>query len=193
MRVLIACEFSGIVREEFNKLGHDSWSCDLLPTEIPGKHIQGDLFGWLELDWDLVIAHPPCTALAVSGNRYYSNSKARKDAIEFVENIWFSNYKGKLCIENPVGVLSTQSKIPVKPQYIQPYYFGHPESKKTGLWLRDLPNLVSTNILSIPDSGRWENQTSGGQNNISPSKDRWKLRSKTYAGIAVAMANQWGK
>lgn len=192
MRVLIACEFSGIVRQKFTELGHDAWSCDLLPTEIEGNHYECDLFDVLGLGWDLVIAHPPCTAIAVSGNRYYANTQARLDGIKFVEDIWFSDkYQGKLCVENPVGVLG-KSKIPVRPQYIQPWQFGHPESKKTGLWLRDLPNLIPTEILEVPSSGRWKNQTSGGQNNIGPSDRRWKERSRTYEGIAKAMATQWG-
>lgn len=185
------CEFSGVVREEFKKLGHDAWSCDLLPSEIDGKHFQCDIFQVIDSDWDLIIAHPPCTAISVSGNRYYANTQARLDGIKFVEDIWFESHNAKLCIENPVGVLVTMSRLPVKPQYIQPHWFGHPESKKTGLWLRGLPNLIPTNKLDLPECGYWDNQTPSKQNKLGPSETRWMERSRTYKGIAEAMAKQF--
>lgn len=188
MRVLVACEFSGRVRDAFSNRGCDAWSCDLLPTETPGRHILGDLFDILRDGWDLMIAHPPCTAIAVSGNRYYAGTDARKRAIEFVERVWDAPIP-RIAIENPVGVLSTQSNLGKPDQYIQPYEFGHPESKKTGLWLKNLPKLVPTNVLTL--NGRWANQTRSGQNRLGPSPDRWKKRSRTYPGIARAMAEQW--
>ena len=181
MRVLVACEFSGIVRDAFISKGHDAVSCDLLPTESPGPHYQGDVLEILDDGWDMMIAHPPCTAICLSGNRWYSNTDERKQAIQFVEKLWLSNIH-KICIENPVGVLTTMSLLP-KPQYIQPWQFGHGETKKTGLWLKNLTRLIPTDIVN----GR-ENRI----HRMSPSKDRSKLRSLTYHGIAQAMADQWG-
>ena len=190
MKVLVACEFSGRVREAFAKLGHDAWSCDLLPTETQGQHIVGDVLPILSWGWDLLIAHPPCTALTVSGNRYYAH---RPDLIEeaflFVMHFALANIE-HIAIENPVGRLSTLWRKP--DQWIQPWQFGHPESKKTGLWLKNLPLLQPTNVLELPECGYWENQTPSGQNKLGPSKDRWKDRSRTYQGIAEAMATQWG-
>jgi len=182
MKVLIACEYSGTVRDAFIARGHDAMSCDLLPTDKEGPHYQGDLFDVLNDGWDLVIAHPPCTALCVSGNRHYAETQARLDGVEFVEKIW-DGYGGKLAIENPVGVLSSMSKLGKATQYIQPWQFGHGETKKTGLWLRDLPLLTPTDIVE----GRADRI-----HKMPPSVDRWKLRSTTYAGIAKAMAEQWG-
>lgn len=190
MRVLIACEFSGIVRNEFEKLGHDAWSCDLLETEIPGKHIKGDVLDILNNGWDLMIAHPPCTHLAVSGARYfYKKQKEQQEALEFV-NILLNAPIDRIALENPVSIISSRIRKP--DQIVQPYMFGHPESKKTCLWLKNLPILQATNLLAVPENGRWENQTPSGQNRIAPSKDRWKIRSRTYLGIAKAMAEQWG-
>ena len=190
MNVLIGMEFSGIVREEFRKLGHNAWSCDLLPTEIPRNHYQYDIFEILDKNWDLVILHPTCTYLAVSGNRYYANTSLRKEAIHFVEKLWEYDVE-KMCVENPIGVLSTQSKLGKPTQYIQPYQFGHPESKNTCLWLRGLPKLIPTSILTLPERGYWDNQTPSRQNKLGPSPDRAKNRSRTYQGIAKAMAEQW--
>jgi len=182
MKVLIACEFSGVVREAFRERGHNAISCDLLETEKEGKHYKGDLFDLLYLGWDLIIAHPPCTHLAVSGNRWYAGTELRKQSVEFVERIWGCDCK-KLAIENPVGVLNSMSDILPKPQYIQPWMFGHGETKKTGIWKRGLPDLIPTNIVDGRDQRIWK---------MPPSADRSKERSKTYQGIAKAMADQWG-
>ena len=195
MKVLIACEFSGVVREAFTKRGHDATSCDYLASEQPfGKHYQGDMFQIAYGHWDLIIAHPPCTDLAVSGSKYWAEKV--KDgrqgrAIQFVERIWQLPCP-RICIENPVGALSTRSKLGKPAQYIHPYQFGHPEAKKTGLWLKNLPPLIPTNELELPERGYWDNQTPSGQNKLGPSEDRWKLRAATYQGIADAMASQWG-
>jgi hypothetical protein len=185
MNVLIACEESGTVRDEFTQLGHNAWSCDILPTCKTGNHYQCDLFDVLGNGWDLVIAHPPCTALSLSGNRWYAGTQARRDAIAFVERIWFfDDYSGPLAIENPVGVLTTQSLLPTRPQYIQPWQFGHGETKKTGLWLRGLAPLIPTHIVEGREQRIWK---------MPPSSDRQRERSITYPGIARAMAAQWGK
>jgi len=194
LRVLVACEFSGIVRTAFEKRGHDAWSCDLLPTEMPGQHYQGYLEYFIGngSEWDLIIGHPPCTHLAVSGARYFAEKKKlglQDEAIAFVMMIANRNCD-KIAIENPVGILSTVWRKP--DQIIQPYQFGNPESKKTCLWLKGLPLLKPTNILEVPESGVWNNQTKSGQNKLSPSPERAKLRSRTYQGIADAMAQQWG-
>jgi len=182
MKVLVACEYSGRVRDAFRKKGHDVLSCDLLPTDVLGPHYEGDMFDLPLHDFDLIIAHPPCTALCVSGNRHYAGTKARIEAAEFIEKIW-SIPVNKLAIENPVGVINSELPFMPRPQYIQPWQFGHGETKKTGLWLRGLPKLVSTNIVE----GRADRI-----HKMPPSKDRWKLRSTTYQGIADAMAEQWG-
>lgn len=222
MNILVGFENSQEVLAAFMALGHTGMSCDLNYDGAKGlPHYRGDIFDVLGRGWDLVIAHPPCTALAVSGNRWYAGTKEREEAIRFVERIWFfDGYRGKLCIENPVGVLSSMSKLGVATQYIQPYQFGEDASKKTGLWLRDLPKLRQTEYypprmvckicgktysyddefkngcwqhgpgLSLP---RWGNQTDSGQNALPPSEGRQKERSKTYTGIAQAMAMQWSK
>jgi hypothetical protein len=184
MKVLVACEESQEVTAAFIAAGHDAMSCDLYHPGAKGlPHYQGDLFDVLGDGWDLVIAHPPCTAIAVSGNRWYAGTQARCDAIAFVERIWFfEGYRGPLCIENPVGVLTTQSRLPVKPQYIQPWQFGHGETKRTGLWLRDLPPLAPTNIVCGREQRIWK---------MAPGPDRQRERSKTFPGIAAAMAAQW--
>lgn len=194
MRVLVACEFSGVVRSAFRARGHDAWSCDLLPAEDGSPyHRQGDVLEWMQdprREWDLVIAHPPCTYLAVSGARWFKGrEELQEKALDFVRA--FLSYRcARICVENPIGVISTRIRKP--DQIIQPWQFGHPEAKATCLWLKNLPKLVPTNILPKPESGRWNNQTPSGQNKLGPSADRWKLRSATYAGIAVAMAEQWG-
>ena len=192
MRILIACEYSGTVRDAFLRKGHDAWSCDLLPTDVPGPHFQGDVLSVIKNNgpWDMMIAHPPCTHLAVSGARYFKNKIAQQaQALDFVRILLNSDIE-KIALENPVSIISSNIRKPS--QIIQPYQFGHPESKKTCLWLKNLPLLVPTNILTLPASGVWNNQTPSGQNNLKPSKDRWKIGSKTYFGIAEAMASQWG-
>jgi site-specific DNA-cytosine methylase len=187
MNILIACEFSGIVREAFRRKGHDAWSCDLLEAEDGSPyHIKGDCIEAIKGDtWDIIIMHPPCTALAVSGNRWYGTGmpkhQERLESIEWTIALWElakQHANIGVCMENPVGVL------PVKPtQYIQPWQFGHGETKKTGLWLHKLPPLVPTNIVEGREQRIWK---------LPPSADRWKIRSATFPGIAAAMANQWG-
>lgn len=181
MRVLVTCEYSGTVRDAFTTLGHDAMSCDLLPSDTPGRHHQGDMFALDLASYDLVIAHPPCTAVCVSGNRHYSGTQARIAGAEFVRRIWSAPI-ARLAIENPVGVLNRLVPELPKPQYIQPWQFGHGETKKTGLWLRGLPPLMPTCIVD----GR-----SNRLSNLPPGPDRWKIRSTTYQGIANAMAAQW--
>lgn len=197
MRVLIACEFSGVVREAFRARGHEAWSCDLLRAEgSQDHHFQSDVRQLLTSKiygayyWDLMIAHPPCTHLAVSGARYFAEKRAdgrQQAALDFVRFLLDAPVP-RIALENPVGVISTQIRKP--DQIIQPWQFGHPESKTTCLWLKGLPLLMPTKIL--PKRAQWTNQTPSGQNKLGPSPDRWKLRSATYQGIADAMAEQWG-
>lgn len=220
MRVLVACEFSGVVREAFKAKGHYAMSCDLLPTEIPGLHHQGDIRDVLEAPWDLVIAHPPCTHLAVSGAAFFAAKRAdgrQQGGIDFFMIFTKLDHVAHVAIENPVGIMSTVWRKP--DQIIQPYEHGHPESKKTCLWLKGLPKLVPSCIVpplwyKNPDGtdykdskgkryspthflmgrtqlARWANQTPSGQNKLGPSPDRAKIRSRTYEGIAKAMAAQW--
>lgn len=193
MRVLVACEFSGIVRDAFIKRGYDAMSCDLLPTETPGTHYQGDVLTILDDGWDLMIAHPPCTYLAVSGARWFKDrQKEQAEALQFVQDLFDAPIK-KIALENPVGIISTRIRKP--DQIIQPYEFGHDASKKTCLWLKGLPKLIGTKYIEprlINGKKRWSNQTDSGQNRLPPSEDRGKKRSKTYPGIADAMADQWG-
>lgn len=198
MRVLIACEYSGRVRDAFLERGHDAMSCDLLPTESPGPHYQGDMFDLDLGSYDLIIAHPPCTYLAVSGlhwnKRDPERAKKTDQALLFITAIWSTPIE-KLVIENPVGCINSRLPFMPKPQYIQPYDFGEDASKKTGLWTRGLPPLIPTNRVPgriVEGKERWSNQTDSGQNNLAPSEDRWKLRSTTFQGIADAMAEQWG-
>ena len=192
MKVLVACEYSGIVRNAFKARGHDAWSCDLLPTEQPSKnHIEGDVLPILNDGWDQIIAHPPCTHLSVSGAARWAEKVAdgrQPAAIKFVETIWYSKCQ-RICIENPVGALSSRSKLGKATQYVQPYEFGHAEQKKTGFWLKGLPKLVGTkyiDVTGLPDKQRQRLHW------LPPSKDRWKIRSRTFQGIADAMADQWG-
>ena len=184
-RILIACEYSGTVRDAMRSLGHDAVSNDILPTTVAGPHIQGDcLEAVLSEKWDMIIMHPPCTALAVSGNRWYGQgmpkNAERHKAIEWTVDLWEAakEQSDRVCMENPVGVLPIKAT-----QYIHPWQFGHGETKRTGLWLHGLPELVPTDIVE----GR-ENLI----HRMPPSKDRGLLRSKTYQGIADAMAAQWG-
>ena len=183
MKVLVACEFSGVVREAFRKRGHDAWSCDLLSAEDPknGHHCRGDVLMLLEQEWDLMIAHPPCTYLAVSGARWWKDKRTEQSmAIQFVRNLANSPIN-KICIENPIGIMSTIWQKPT--QIIQPWMFGHGETKATCLWLKNLEPLEPTKIVE----GR-----EARIHKMPPSKDRWKERSRTYQGIANAMAEQWG-
>ena len=190
MKVLIACEYSGAVRDAFVKNGHDAMSCDLLPTDVPGNHYHGDVFDVINDGWDLMIAHPPCTHLAVSGARWFKDKvKEQAESLEFVKRLMDAPID-KIAIENPISIISSRIRKPE--QIIQPWMFGHPEAKATCLWLKGLPTLSATDVLTKPECGYWSNQTPSGQNKLGPSKDRWKERSKTYQGIAAAMANQWG-
>lgn len=182
MRVLVACEYSGIVRSAFEKRGHDAISCDLLDTEIPGPHYKGPVENILShYKWDMIIAHPPCTYLTVSGNRWYSDRPdLYEPAAEFA--VQFFDYADKVCVENPVGRLSSLFRPP--DQYIQPYQFGHAEKKKTGLWLKGLTKLEPTKIITENIQERvWK---------MGPSPNRQKERSRFFEGIAEAMAAQWG-
>lgn len=181
MRILIACEFSGIVRDAFIKQGHNTWSCDLLPSELPGNHFQCDI-RLLDFDiWDLLIAFPPCTYLSSSGARWWKQRRIEQEkAIGFVK--WLMQLPvPRIVIENPVGILSTIIRKP--DQIIQPWQFGHGETKATCLWLKGLPLLIPTQIVS----GRLRRI-----HYMSPSPERWKRRSRSYEGIAKAMAEQWG-
>ena len=196
MKVLIACEFSGTVRDAFLRRGHDALSCDLLPTEKPGPHYQGDVFDILHSGWDLMIAHPPCTYLSSPGLHWNKRRPERadqtEDAIRFVLDLAGADIP-KICIENPVGCLSTRWRKP--DQIIQPFEFGHDASKATCLWLKGLPLLKPTGMIDpriVDGKRRWGNQTDSGQNKLAPSPDRWAKRSLTYDGIAEAMADQWG-
>lgn len=193
MKVLIACEYSGAVRDAFLARGHDAISCDLLPSDVPGPHYQGDVREILGFGYDLLIAFPPCTYLCSSGLHWNKRRPERaaetEAALEFVRMLLDAPVE-RIALENPVGCISTRIRKP--DQIIQPWQFGHPESKATCLWLKHLPPLRPTQVLEKPASGRWENQTASGQNRLAPSADRWKIRSKTYAGIAEAMAEQWG-
>jgi len=195
MRVLVACEFSGVVREAFRRKGHDAWSCDLLPA-VDGSchHIQGDCLDAIAGGgWSLLIAHPPCTYLCSSGLHWNKRRPGRevqtKQALKFVVALLNAPVE-RIALENPIGCISTRVRKP--DQTIQPWQFGHPESKATCLWLKNLPPLVPTKILTKPECGHWDNQTPSGQNKLAPSKDRWKARAITYQGIADAMAEQWG-
>lgn len=177
----MACEFSGIVRDAFLARGHDAWSCDLLPTEQPGPHIQGDVFTALKEQWDLMIAFPPCTHLAVSGARWFKGKiQEQSAAIAFVCSLMAADVP-RIAIENPIGILSTHIRKP--DQIVQPWQFGHGEVKATCLWLKNLPLLKPTNIVE----GR-----RARVHREPPSPERWKNRSRTYTGIAAAFAEQWG-
>ena len=198
MRVLVACESSGIVRDAFLSRGHDAWSCDLLPANAGAhRHIQADALNVINAQqWDLLIAHPPCTYLCSSGlhwNQRVSGREAKTEqALEFVKALMDADIE-RIAIENPVGRIG--SAIRKADQYIQPYQFGHDASKRTGLWLKNLPLLEPTIYIEprmVDGKPRWGNQTDSGQNRLPPSVDRWKKRSETYSGIAQAMAEQWG-
>lgn len=205
MKVLVACEYSGTVRDAFRRKGHDAWSCDILPTEGDPEfnqyHFQGDVFEVIDQGWDLMIAHPPCTYLTLAGNRWFkeeykekypTRQKDRDQAIEFFIKLAMCDIP-KIAIENPICIMSTKYRKP--DQIIQPHQFGHPSIKSTCLWLKDLPKLDSTEKVEpeyvILKDGRryskWSNDTFK-----LPKELRWKERSKTFQGIANAMADQWG-
>ena len=195
MKVLIACEYSGIVRDAFAAKGHDAWSCDILPTESPGNHFQGDVLEHLDKGWDLMIAHPPCTHLAVSGARWFTEGKKpwslQEDALDFVRKLLAAPIN-KIALENPVSVISTKIRKPN--QIIQPFEYGHDVTKRTCLWLKNLPNLKPTKIVK-PDIVLVNGKKMSRMHYESfklPSKERSKVRSKFYTGIAQAMADQWG-
>jgi len=240
MKILVACEYSGRVRDAFLAMGHDAISCDLLATDVPGPHYRGDVRDLLynPRGYDLMIAHPDCTYLTGAAEWAFDDvpmingvprkikpgtlvgaarRKARQEALDFVTELWNAPIP-RICIENPVGVINNRLKFMPKPQYIQQHWFGEDASKKTGLWLKGLPDLVPTNqfpprwvcgcgnvvsdntyqaLNCCPNCGgvklkpRWGNQTDSGQNNLPPSDDRWKIRSVTPKGIAEAMAQQW--
>lgn len=245
LRVLVACEFSGVVRNAFIKKGHDAWSCDFLQSEFYGPHYWGNVLrilnGWLPVmfagdciddicpvcnidyadcahpgptqdgieykefkcglfgrpinhrHWDLMIAHPPCTYLCSSGlhwnKRVEGRAEKTEEALDFIVKLMNAPIK-KICLENPIGCISSRIRKP--DQIIQPFEYGHLESKQTCLWLKNLPLLQPTKIMKKPESGRWSNQTPTGQNKLGPSENRWKERSRTYEGIGTAMAEQWG-
>jgi hypothetical protein len=185
MRILVGCEFSGVVREAFRRRGHDAWSCDIIPSEIPGNHIQGTILSHevINQHWDLMIAHPDCTFLTVSGAKWMSiewREEALLSALHFVKALWKFPIQ-RIAIENPVGRLSSLWRGP--DQYIEPFQFGDPYKKATGLWLKNLPTLIPTNDLGSGEQACWKEP---------PSKNRKKNRSRTYSGIADAMAEQWG-
>jgi hypothetical protein len=193
MKVLIACEYSGAVRDAFTRLGHDATSCDLLPSETEGKHYQGDVMEILHDGWDLMIAHPPCTHLAVSGAKHFAAKQAsgvQQQALDFVAALLLAPIP-KIALENPVSIISTRIRKP--DQIIQPWMFGHEATKTTCLWLKNLPHLLPTKVV-----GKGERHvTKSGKSlptwyNLPPSADRWKIRSATFQGIADAMASQWG-
>jgi hypothetical protein len=207
MKVLIACEYSGTVREEFKKLGHDAWSCDILPTEISGNHFQGDVFEHLELqknkDWDLIIAHPPCTYLSNAGACRLYPEKGKLDMERYQKGLvakdffmkFYNHSCKKIAIENPVS--SRIFKLPEYSQEIQPYQFGHPYTKKTRLWLKGLPNLKHTDVIDKSEVKTFIESGTSRYKNTDKNKNRYvargqKDRSKFWKGIAEAMANQWG-
>jgi hypothetical protein len=193
MKILVACEYSGAVRDAFIAQGHDAMSCDLLTTDAQGPHYQGSVLDILGDGWDLMVAHPPCTYLSVSGmhwtTRGLRDPQLTEDALAFVQLLMNAPIE-RIAIENPVSVISSRIRKP--DQIVQPWWFGDDASKKTCLWLKNLPLLTPTNILEGDSKTRRGNQTASGQNKLPPSKDRWKLRSVTYQGIANAMAQQWG-
>jgi hypothetical protein len=191
MRILIACEYSGVVRDAFIAKGHDAMSCDLLPTDAPGPHYQGDVFDVIGGGWDMMIAHPPCTHLAVSGAMHFAAKRAsgvQQEALAFVQRLLDAPIP-RIVLENPVSIISSHIRKPT--QIIHPWMFGHTEQKTTCLWLKGIAHLVPTNnvkaqMLLLPKNQRER------LHYLPPSADRWKLRSTTYQGIADAMAAQWG-
>lgn len=197
MKVLVACEFSGIVRDAFTAAGHYAMSCDLLETETAGPHFRGDVREVLNGGWDLMVAHPPCTYLCSSGLHWNGRVEGRaamtEEALAFVRDLLAAPIP-RIALENPVGCIG--SRIRPADQYIQPHQFGHDASKRTGLWLKNLPPLRSTSRIAprtVNGKHRWANQTDSGQNRLGPSETRGLERARTYAGVASAMADQWGQ
>jgi hypothetical protein len=201
MKVLVACEYSGAVRDEFIKLGHDAMSCDLLPTDVPGPHYTGDVFDIINDGWDLMIAFPPCTHLALSGAMHFEKKRQdgrQQEALDFVKALMLAPID-KIAIENPLGVIS--SSIRPHDQVIQPYEFGDPFQKSTCLWLKNLPKLTPTNIVSKGEFKEWIDKKTGKKKRqpmwffeaLSKGDLRWKIRSQTFPGIAKAMADQWSR
>ena len=200
MKVLVACEYSGAVRDEFIKLGHDAMSCDLLPTDVPGPHYEGDVFDIINDSWDLMIAFPPCTHLALSGSQWFEAKRKdgrQQEAIEFVRRLMLAPID-KIAIENPMGVIPTF----IRPydQVIQPYEFGDPFQKSTCLWLKNLPKLRPTDIVSkgefiewVSKKGKKKRMAKWFADALNEKDLRWKIRSQTFPGIAKAMADQWSK
>lgn len=195
MRVLVACEYSGVVREAFASRGHDAWSCDLLPTDKPGKHYQGDVRDLFQQEWDLLIAHPPCTYLTNSGVRWLHSDPSRWQSLDNAAALFRDLLNApveRICVENPIMHKYAKERIgKTQSQVIQPWMFGHMEQKATCLWLKGLPNLQETHnvkaqMLELTDKERQRLFY------LSPSKNRWKIRSTTFQGIAEAMAAQWG-
>lgn len=183
MRVLVACEYSGRVRDAFAARGWDAMSCDILPTDVPGNHYQGDVRDVLDDGWDLMVSHPPCTDLAVSGARWFKEKRAdgrQQRALDFVRLLLDAPIR-HIALENPVSVISSQVRKP--DQIVQPWQFGHGETKATCFWLKNLPTLRPTDVVEGREMKCWK---------LPPSEDRWKIRSTTYQGIADAMAAQWG-
>ena len=196
MKVLVACEYSGTVRDAFLAAGHDALSCDLLPTDVAGPHYEGDVRDIINDGWDLMVAHPPCTYLCSSGlhwnKRRPERAQQTEEALEFVQYLMAAPIH-RIAVENPIGAIG--SRIRKADQTVQPYQFGHDASKQTCLWLKNLPPLRPTQMVEprmVDGKPRWANQTDSGQNRLPPSADRWKIRSETYSGIAQAMATQWG-
>lgn len=197
MKVLVACEYSGRVRDAFISHGHEAVSCDLLDTDSPGPHYKGNVLDIINEGWDLMVAHPPCTYLSVSGmhwtTRGFRDPQLTEDALDFVRMLMNAPI-ARIAIENPVSVISSRIRKP--DQIISPHQFGHNASKKTCMWLKNLPPLQPTGFVQprmVNGKPRWGNQTDSGQNKLAPSTGRWKIRSETYRGIAEAMAEQWGK
>ena len=180
-KVLVACEYSGVVRDAFRARGHDAWSCDLLPTEVEGPHFEYDVMTIINDGWDLMIAHPPCTHLAVSGARWFKDKQQEQaKALDFVRCLMEAPI-ARIAIENPISIISSRIRKP--DQIIQPWQFGHGETKATCFWLKNLPKLTPTNIVE----GR-----EARVHKMPPGPNRWKERSRTYEGVAAAMAAQWG-
>lgn len=205
MKVLVACEYSGRVRDAFLRRGHDAMSCDLLPTDVPGPHYQGDVRDILHLDWDLLIGHPECTYMTNSGVHWLFNRKIDRDdmgvhrwpklfqAASFFRLLWEAKHIKRVCLENPIPHKYAAQLIGIPySQIIQPWQFGHKEMKGTCLWLRGLDDLQPTDVVGPPPKDRDERKSWARIHNLPPSEDRWKIRSETYSGIAEAMAEQWG-
>ena len=192
MKLLVACEFSGAVRDAFLRLGHDAWSCDIVPSDAPGPHLMCDVMTVLDRGWDMMIAFPPCTHLCASGARWWDTKQTvQRQAIWFFLALANADIP-RICVENPVGIMSKKWRKP--DQIINPFQFGHQEAKKTCLWLKNLPKLVPTQV--VEPVWRWtmkDGRRSSPLHFLSPSPDRARLRSKTFSGVASAMAEQWGK